>query len=127
VQALSPEGVSLATPSDLTQHLPCDELWVLQGLTPQLGPVASWGMDMHKKQLKVNTENFMTSEPGIFAIGDVNTYAGKRKLIVSGFHEATLAAYGVAAVVYPNQKIALEYTTASPRLHQLLGVSPSSS
>jgi thioredoxin reductase (NADPH) len=127
VQALSPEGVSLATPSDLTQHLPCDELWVLQGLTPQLGPVASWGMDMHKKQLKVNTENFMTSEPGIFAIGDVNTYAGKRKLIVSGFHEATLAAYGVAALVYPNQKIALEYTTASPRLHKLLGVSPSAS
>jgi thioredoxin reductase (NADPH) len=80
---------------------------------------------MTKKQIIVNTENFCTSQPAIFAIGDVNTYPGKRKLIVSAFHEATLAAYGVAALVYPGQKIALEYTTASPRLHHLLGVTSS--
>jgi hypothetical protein len=61
----------------------------LQGLTPQLGPVAHWGLDMQKKQIKVNTENFATDVPGLFAIGDINTYPGKRKLIVSGFHEAS--------------------------------------
>ena len=124
IQDLSGSHITLATPNDQTEHIAFDELWVLQGLSPQLGPVAEWGMDMQKKQLKVNTENFMTSQSGIYAIGDVNTYPGKRKLIVSGFHEATLAAYGVAEMVYPGQKIALEYTTASPRLHQLLGVAP---
>ncbi len=127
IQGISDERISLAMPGDAIEHLPCDQLWVLQGLTPQLGPVATWGLEMQKKQLTVNTENFMTSEHGIFAIGDINTYPGKRKLIVSGFHEATLAAYGVAEVVYPGQKIALEYTTASPRLHRLLGVDASSS
>ena len=122
IQSLSESHLSLATPSEQTEQIAYDQLWVLQGLSPQLGPVADWGLDMQKKQIKVNTENFATNVPGIFAVGDVNTYPGKRKLIVSGFHEATLAAYGVAEVVYPGQKIALEYTTASPRLHKLLGV-----
>jgi len=102
--------------------LPCDQLWVMLGLSPQLGPLTEWGLDMAKKQLSVNTENFATSAAGIFAVGDVNTYPGKRKLIVSGFHEATLAAFGAAAYLNPGQKIPLEYTTASPRLHKLLGV-----
>jgi thioredoxin reductase (NADPH) len=122
IQSVTPSHISLLKPSEETEALDCDELWILQGLTPQLGPIADWGIDMQKKQIKVNTENFATSEPGIFAIGDVNTYPGKRKLILSGFHEATLAAYGVAERVYPGQKMALEYTTASPRLHRLLGV-----
>ena len=122
IHNLSESHLSLATPNELTEQIAFDQLWVLQGLSPQLGPVADWGLDMQKKQIKVNTENFATSVSGIFAIGDVNTYPGKRKLIVSGFHEATLAAYGVAEMVYPGQKIALEYTTASPRLHKLLGV-----
>ena len=122
IHNLSEAHLSLATPNELTEQIAFDQLWVLQGLSPQLGPVADWGLDMQKKQIKVNTENFATSVSGIFAIGDVNTYPGKRKLIVSGFHEATLAAYGVAEMVYPGQKIALEYTTASPRLHKLLGV-----
>ena len=122
IQSLSDAHLSLATLNEQTEQLTCDQLWVLQGLSPQLGPVADWGLDMQKKQIKVNTENFATSVPGIFAVGDVNTYPGKRKLIVSGFHEATLAAYGVADLVYPGQKIALEYTTASPRLHKLLGI-----
>ena len=126
IQSLSESHLSLATPSEQTEQIAFDQLWVLQGLSPQLGPVADWGLDMQKKQIKVNTENFATNVPGIFAVGDVNTYPGKRKLIVSGFHEATLAAYGVAEVVYPGQKIALEYTTASPRLHKLLGVTDSS-
>ena len=122
IQEVSPTHIALATPDERLEQLSFDALWVLQGLTPQLGPLSHWGMAMAKKQIIVNTENFCTSEPGLFAIGDVNAYAGKRKLIVSAFHEATLAAYGVAEVVYPGQKIALEYTTASPRLHQLLGV-----
>ena len=122
IQSLSDLYLSLSTPSEQTEQIAFDQLWVLQGLSPQLGPVADWGLDMQKKQIKVNTENFATSVTGIFAVGDVNTYPGKRRLIVSGFHEATLAAYGVAELVYPGQKIALEYTTASPRLHKLLGV-----
>ena len=122
IQSLSDSHLSLATPNEQTEQIAFDQLWVLQGLSPQLGPVADWGLDMQKKQIKVNTENFATSVTGIFAVGDVNTYPGKRRLIVSGFHEATLAAYGVAELVYPGQKIALEYTTASPRLHKLLGV-----
>jgi thioredoxin reductase (NADPH) len=97
-------------------------LQVELGLSPQLGPLADWGLDMARKQLSVNTENFSTSAPGLYAVGDINTYPGKRKLIVSGFHEATLAAYGAAAYLRPGQKIPLEYTTASPRLHRLLGV-----
>lgn len=114
-------GLQLATlEGDL--NLPCDQLWVLLGLSPQLGPVADWGLDMAKKQLNVNTESFATSATGIFAVGDINTYPGKRKLIVSGFHEATLAAFGAAVYLNPGQKIPLEYTTASPRLHKLLGV-----
>jgi len=125
IQELSQSHIALATLTEQTEQLRFDELWVMQGLTPQLGPLAHWGLAMAKKQIIVNTENFATSEPAIFAIGDVNTYPGKRKLIVSAFHEATLAAFGVAALVYPGQKIALEYTTASPRLHQLLGVTSS--
>ena len=122
IQSLSQSHLSLASANEQNEQIAFDQLWVLQGLSPQLGPVSDWGLDMQKKQIKVNTENFATSVTGIFAVGDVNTYPGKRKLIVSGFHEATLAAYGVAELVYPGQKIALEYTTASPRLHKLLGV-----
>jgi len=115
-------GLQIATPDGAVLSLPCDQLWVMLGLTPQLGPIADWGLDMAKKQLSVNTETFATNAPGIFAVGDINHYPGKRKLILSGFHEATLAAFGAAAYLNPGQKIPLEYTTASPRLHQLLGV-----
>jgi thioredoxin reductase (NADPH) len=95
---------------------------VLLGLSPKLGPVAHWGLDMERKQLLVDTEKFSTSVPGIFAVGDINTYPGKKKLILSGFHESALAAFGAAALVFPDKKIMLQYTTTSPRLHQLLGV-----
>jgi thioredoxin reductase (NADPH) len=115
-------GLQLTTPEDMSVNLPCDQLWVILGLSPQLGPVAEWGLDMAKKQLSVNTETFATSAPGIFAVGDINHYPGKRKLILSGFHEAALAAFGAAAYLNPGQKIPLEYTTASPRLHKLLGL-----
>ena len=116
------QRLEIATPEGSTRSFPCDALWILLGLSPQLGPIAQWGLAMSRKQLSVDTERFATSEPGIFAVGDINTYPGKRKLILSGFHEATLAAYAVAAHLRPGEKIPFEYTTASPRLHQRLGV-----
>ena len=99
-----------------------DALLVFLGLSPKLGPVAQWGLDMERKQVRVDTEKFSTTQEGIFAVGDINTYPGKKKLILSGFHEAALAAFGAAALVFPDKKIMLQYTTTSPRLHQLLGV-----
>ncbi len=92
------------------------------GLSPKLGPVAQWGLAMERKQLSVNTENFGTSEPGIFAVGDINTYPGKKKLILCGFHEATLAAFGAVALLRPEEKTLLQYTTTSTLLHQRLGI-----
>lgn len=114
--------VQVATPTGDTVSLPCDSLWVLLGLSPKMGPISTWGPALERKQVVVDTERFATSEPGIYAVGDCNTYPGKRKLILSGFHEATLAAFAAAAQLNPGQKIPLQYTTASPRLHQLLGV-----
>lgn len=103
---------------------PAQAILVDLGLTPQLGPIAHWGLEMHKKQLSVNTEDFATKTPGIFAIGDIITYPGKKKLLLCGFHEATLAAYGVAKRVLKKDKIPFEYTTASPLLHARLGLTP---
>ena len=105
-----------------TRPLPLDALLVLLGLSPKLGPMAHWGLDMERKQLVVDTEKFSTSMAGIFAVGDINTYPGKKKLILSGFHESALAAFGAAALIFPEKKILLEYTTTSSRLHRLLGV-----
>jgi thioredoxin reductase (NADPH) len=111
-------------PDDRTQAVPVDSLLPFLGLSPKLGPIAQWGLALERKQLVVDTEKFETSEPGIFAVGDVNTYPGKKKLILCGFHEATLAAYAACAYVFPDEKVQLQYTTTSPRLHQLLGVTP---
>ena len=107
-----------------TPSLPLDALVVLTGLSPKLGPIADWGLALERKQLVVDTASFQTSTPGIFAVGDVNTYPGKKKLILSGFHEAALAAFGAAAHVRPGEPLHLEYTTTSPRLHRALGVTP---
>jgi thioredoxin reductase (NADPH) len=106
----------------VTRELPLDMLLVFLGLSPKLGPIAEWGLGLERKQVMVDTEKFESSTPGIFAVGDINTYPGKKKLILCGFHEATLAAFGAAAHVYPEQRVQLQYTTTSPRLHQLLGV-----
>jgi thioredoxin reductase (NADPH) len=104
-----------------TVPLALDAMLVLLGLSPKLGPIASWGLAMARKQVEVDTEKFSTSELGIFAIGDINSYPGKKKLILSGFHEATLAVFGAAEIIFPDKKIMLQYTTTSPRLHALLG------
>ena len=105
-----------------TQAVPADALLVWLGLSPKLGPLADWGLAMDRKQVTVDTEKFATSVPGIFAVGDINTYPGKKKLILSGFHECALAAFGAADIVYPGKNPQLEYTTSSTRLHRLLGV-----
>jgi thioredoxin reductase (NADPH) len=107
------------------QTLPVDEMLVLLGLSPKLGPIAHWGLEMERRQLKVNAENFATDVPTIFAVGDINTYPGKKKLILCGFHETVLAAFGAAAIVFPQKKVLLQYTTTSTRLHALLGVDSS--
>ena len=106
----------------VTRVVPLDALLVFFGLSPKLGPIADWGLALERRQLVVDTEKFETSEPGIFAVGDVNTYPGKKKLILSGFHEAALAAFGAAPYVFPDRRVQLQYTTASPKLHKLLGV-----
>lgn len=106
----------------VTRVMPLDDLLVFQGLSPRLGPIADWGLAIERKQVVVDTERFETSEPGIFAVGDVNTYPGKKKLILCGFHEATLAAFGAVRHVFPDKAVHLQYTTTSPRLHELLGV-----
>ena len=107
-----------------TRTLELDVLLVLLGWSPKLGPIAQWGLALERKQLVVDTERFETSTPGIHAIGDAVTYPGKQKLIVSGFHEATLAAYAIAERVHPDRAQPLLYTTTSPKLHKLLGVDP---
>ncbi|WP_321946490.1 NAD(P)/FAD-dependent oxidoreductase [Paraburkholderia sp. J10-1] len=106
----------------VTRSLELDYVLVFYGLSPQLGPIAQWGLEIERKQLPVDTARFETSVPGIFAVGDINTYPGKKKLILSGFHEAALAAFGAAHHVFPEKKIHLQYTTTSTRLHKVLGV-----
>ena len=106
----------------ITRRLPLDMLLVFFGLSPKLGPIANWGLDIERKQLVVDTEKFSTSEPGIFAVGDINTYPGKKKLILSGFHECALAAFGAMPYIFPEKKVFLQYTTTSPKLHKVLGV-----
>ena len=92
--------------------------WCSSACSPKLGPIAEWGLDIDRKQLSVDTEKFETNVPGIFAVGDVNTYPGKKKLILSGFHEAALAAFGAAPYVFPDKRIHLQYTTTSAEAAQ---------
>ncbi len=109
--------------ADGTLHaLEADQLLVFFGLHPKLGPIAEWGLELERKALKVDTERFQTSVPGIFAVGDINTYPGKKKLILSGFHEAALAAFAIQHHLYPQKKQFLQYTTTSPIMHKRLGV-----
>ena len=113
LQLLDPDGNAV--------RLPLDQLIVRLGLLPRLGPVADWGLALERKQLPVNPATLATQVPGIYAVGDVVYYPGKRKLILSGFHEATLAAFA-AAEQLAGQKVPLEYTTSSERLQRRLGV-----
>ncbi|MFO1192996.1 MAG: NAD(P)/FAD-dependent oxidoreductase [Rhodoferax sp.] len=115
-------GVKVTGSDGITRVVPLDVLLVFFGLSPKLGPIADWGLDIERKQLKVDTEKFSTNVPGIFAVGDINVYPGKKKLILSGFHECALAAFGAAPFIFPDKKVHLQYTTTSPKLHKVLGV-----
>jgi thioredoxin reductase (NADPH) len=115
-------GVTIKSRDGSTQALESDQLLVFFGLHPKLGPIAEWHLELEKRALKVDTEKFQTSVPGVFAIGDINTYPGKKKLILSGFHEAALAAFAIQHHLYPQKKQFLQYTTTSPVMHERLGV-----
>ena len=100
----------------------CDALLPFFGLTMKLGPVANFGLNLHENLITVDTEKFETSTPGVFAIGDINTYPGKLKLILSGFHEAALMSQQAFRYIFPEQKLRFQYTTSSTDLQKKLGV-----
>jgi len=99
-----------------------DHVLVFFGLAPKLGPIADWGLDINRKTINVDTEKFETSEPGIYAVGDINYYPGKKKLILCGFHEAALAAFAIKQRIEPGRKVHVQYTTTSPIMHERLGL-----
>jgi len=99
-----------------------DELLVFYGLSPNLGPIAEWGLQLDRKTVAVETVECQTSEPGIFGIGDIVSYPGKKKLILCGFHEAAMAAFGAQRYLYPEIKQRVQFTTTSPIMHERLKV-----
>lgn len=115
-------AVKITGGDGVTRILPADDVLVFFGLSPDLGPLAGWGLKQHKKQFVVDTQKFQTSAPGIYAVGDINWYPGKKKLILSGFHEAALAAFAIKEQLSPDKKVHLQYTTTSPIMHQRLNV-----
>ena len=117
------EGVTLKNfETNEIESYETDELIFLFGLNKKLGPILEWGIDLNGKKISVNTENFQTSKPGIFAIGDINDYPGKLDLILSGFHETTLAVQEAYKRIYPGERVPFGYTTSNSKLHKKLGV-----
>ena len=115
------DGVTVKL-KDGEKRLAADRLLPFFGLTMKLGPVANWGLNLDENLITVDTEKFETSEKGIFAVGDINTYPGKLKLILSGFHEVALMAQAAHRIVYPDKKLTFQYTTSSSSLQKKLGV-----
>ena len=116
------EGAAIRR-DDGSEHLiEADMMLPFFGLTMKVGPIAEWGLNLHENLIPVDTEKFETNVPGIFAIGDINTYPGKLKLILSGFHEGALAAQKVHRYVYPEKRLLFQYTTSSTSLQKKLGV-----
>ena len=117
-------GVRMVPFSDnpVAQDIEFDELLVFYGLSPNLGPISSWGLQLDRKTIVVDTAECQTSEPGIFAIGDIVSYPAKKKLILCGFHEAAMAAFGVQHYLYPEIKQRVQFTTTSPIMHERLKV-----
>lgn len=103
-------------------EIACSRLLPFFGLTMKLGPIAEWGLNLNENLIPVDTEKFETSEPGIFAIGDINYYPGKLKLILSGFHEAALMTQAAKKIIHPDEKLVFQYTTSSTKLQKKLGV-----
>ncbi len=110
------------TTTDGPKRLPADALLAFYGLKPQLGPIAEWGLNLNASTVLVDTEKFQTNVPGIFAIGDINHYPGKLKLILSGFHEAALMSQEAFRRARPAERLVFRYTTSSSDLQQKLGV-----
>lgn len=106
-------GVDVAVGKDQVEHIATDYLIPLFGLSPKLGPIADWNLNLEEHAIVVNTEDFGTNVPGIFAIGDINTYPGKLKLILCGFHEAALMAQGAFRYINPDKKPSFKYTTVN--------------
>ena len=116
-------GVSLKNfDTNEIEHYEADELLFLFGLNKKLGPILEWNIDLNGKKISVNTENFQTSVEGIFAVGDINDYPGKLDLILSGFHETTLAVQEAYKRLYPGERVPFGYTTSNSKLQEKLGV-----
>ena len=116
-------GLEIKKFDDEIIQIEAEEILAFYGLSPKLGPITNWNLNIDRNQLIVDTEKFQTDQPGIFAVGDINTYPGKKKLILSGFHEAALAAFGVQKHLNPDAKQFVQYTTTSPLMHKRLGIS----
>lgn len=117
------ESVTIQAKDTVPVDVPCDTLLAFYGLTMKLGPIADFGLNLQENLIPVDTEKFETTTAGIFAIGDINTYPGKLKLILSGFHEGALMAQQAFRYVYPDKKLRFQYTTSSSALQEKLGVS----
>jgi thioredoxin reductase (NADPH) len=115
-------GVRVKRLDGAMADLACEHALVFFGLHPKLGPIGEWGLTIDKRAIVVDTEKFQTNIPGVYAVGDINTYPGKKKLILSGFHEAALAAFAIKEYLEPGKKVHLQYTTTSPIMHKRLGV-----
>lgn len=115
--------VHITQPNREVERLSAEYLLVFFGLSPRLGPIATWGLGLQRNQVITDTEKFETNIPGIYAIGDIAVYPGKKKLILSGFHEAALAAFAIKERLNPGEKVHLQYTTTSTLLQERLGVS----
>ena len=116
------KSITIKNGDEKTTKIDTDYILSFFGLIMQLGPIAEWGLNMNKKTITVNTENFQTNKKGIFAIGDICTYPGKVKLILSGFHEGALAARGCFKYAKPDEKLRFEFSTTSKNIHERLGV-----
>ena len=122
VEGDSLKGVTVVGGDSVVRAVELDHLLAFYGLSPKLGPIAEWGLGIDKNQVQVDPEKFQSNVPGIYAVGDISTYPGKKKLILCGFHEAALAAFAIKARLNPGEKVHLQYTTTSPIMHKRLGV-----
>ena len=116
------ESATIKTSEGEMVDVKCTRILPFFGLTMKLGPIADWGLNLNENLISVDTEKFATNEPGIYAIGDINTYPGKLKLILSGFHEAALMAHAAKKHIDPDERIVFQYTTSSTKLQKKLGV-----
>ena len=116
------KAITIKSDDGKTEKITTDCILGFFGLIMKLGPIAEWGLNLEKKHIPVSTENFQTNKEGIFAIGDICTYPGKLKLILSGFHEGALAARACFKFARPNEKYRFEFTTTSKSMHERLGV-----